>query len=93
MTRRLLPELKPGHEDVCRSHIPEISLHRDFISLHSAVWEGRDGLFRAEADPGDEVGGWFYIAKYVPKWMVLYCYNFKGQEGDILYTDALQKVW
>ena len=83
MTRRLLPEQKPGHEDMCRNHIPEISLHRDFISLQCVVWEARDGLFRAEADPGDEVGGWFYIAKYIPKWMVLYCYNFKGQEGDI----------
>lgn len=55
------------------------------------MWEARDGVFRAEADPGDDMGGWFYIAKYIPKRMVLYCYDFKGQGGDILYTDALQK--
>lgn len=29
----------------------------------------------------------------VSRGMVLYFYDFKGQGGDILYTDVLQTVW
>lgn len=52
----------------------------------SDVWKAREGVLRTKT--GLEEDGWMCL-----KGMVLYFYDFKGQGGDISYTDVLQTVW
>lgn len=66
-----------------RSSLPMAS---SLYRLMSVVWKDRDGVFVAENDLGDEMGR-------LSRRVLLYCYVFKGQEGDMLYADVLQNVW